>query len=70
MKEKPGSFPSVSAPAATIAAAGAHGPGIGTTLRHASAHAFTRSAPGSDTAGVPASLTSAKAAPPAMRATR
>ena len=32
MKEKPGSWPSVSAPAATIAAAGAHGPGIGTTL--------------------------------------
>jgi hypothetical protein len=62
MKEKDSSF-GVKDPAATTADAGAHGPGIGTTFKPASATANARSAPGSATAGVPASLTSAKAAP-------
>ena len=56
-------------PAAEMAAVSALGPGTGITRRPASLTARTMRAPGSDTAGVPASLTSATRLPSAIAAT-
>ena len=57
----------VGRPDATSAASAAEGPGTGITRRPAAAAAAISPAPGSDTAGMPASLTSATAAPDRRR---
>ena len=58
---------SVGNPAPAIAANTALGPGTGTTRTPISAALAAKSCPGSFTVGIPASLTSANAAPPANR---
>ena len=51
-------------PLATRAASAADGPGIGTTSPPSATQARTSTSPGSDTPGVPASVTSARSEPP------
>ena len=58
---------SVGNPAPAIAAKTALGPGTGNTLTPIAAALAAKSAPGSFTVGIPASLTSASAAPLANR---
>jgi hypothetical protein len=61
--------PSPPSPAALIAAVALLAPGTGTTRKPASSTARTTRAPGSDTPGVPASVTSAMRSPAVSLAT-
>ena len=47
----------------------AHGPGMAVTVTPASAHSRTKSSPGSEMAGEPASVTMAQLSPPRSRST-